>query len=74
MNRRRFMGWMGVTVSAIGLGSLLGLSHDDNVSFDWPEDIAPHDPRRRMNGRACHDFRMMSEDRSLFIDRKMLDV
>ena len=75
MQRRQFLGWMGVAASAIGMASLLSWSHEDNSSsIDWPENAKLSDPRVRMNGRACHDYRMISEDRSLFIDRKMLDV
>lgn len=66
---------MGAAATAIGLGSFLGWSRgDDSASLSWLDDVPPRDLRARMNGRACHDYRMMSEDRSLFIDSKMLDV
>jgi hypothetical protein len=75
VKRRQFLGWIGVAATAVGMGSLLGWSRDDDSSsLSWPDDMPKRDLRARMNGRACHDFRMMSDDHSLFIDRKMLDV
>ena len=75
MKRRQFLGWVGVAATAVGLGSLLGWRPgDDSASFNWQDDMPTRDLRVRMNGRACHDYRMISGDRSLFIDRKMLDV
>ncbi len=75
MQRRQFLGWIGMAAAAVGASSFIGWSRNDDISsFDLPNNVLPRDLRTRMNGRACHDFRMMSEDHSLFIDRKMLDV
>jgi hypothetical protein len=76
VKRRQFLGWIGAASAAVGMSSLIGWRRDDEAasSFDLPMNAIGREQRARMNGRACHDFRMMSEDRSLFIDRKMLDA
>ncbi len=71
MERRDFFGWMGKISMAIGLGYLTGKSQEiDNF---YPQQYYPPermgDYRLRMNGRACHDYRMISGDRSMRLDK-----
>ncbi len=65
-----------MAVGAMGLGSLVSWSKTEASDIiDWHDQPARGtDMRHSMNGRACHDFRMMSDDRSVIIDRKMFDV
>jgi hypothetical protein len=70
MNRRNFFEWFGNLSLAIGLGYLTAHSKPpftDYRPLQSPLGRANHKPR--MNGRACHDFRMLSADRSIMLDR-----
>ncbi len=70
MERRDFFGWIGKVSLAVGLGYIAGQSHE--VDNDYPQQILPErygDYRVRMNGRACHDYRLISSDRSMIIDK-----
>jgi hypothetical protein len=72
MERRDFLGWMGKLSLAIGMGSLIGNAGE--LPDMTTQQILPDrcgDYRRRMNGRACHDFRLISNDRSMCLDREI---
>ena len=72
MERRNFFSWIGKISLAIGLGYMAGQSHE--IADDHPRQVLPErcgDYRMRMNGRACHDFRMISNDRSMRLDREI---
>lgn len=72
MERRNFFGWVGKVSLAIGLGYVAGQSIE--IDNDHPQQVLPErsgDYRLRMNGRACHDFRMISNDRSMRLDREI---
>ena len=72
MERRQFFGWIGKLSAALGLGYLVGNSGEPlnepsrQILLDRSGNY-----RRRMNGRACHDFRMISSDRSMRLDREI---
>jgi hypothetical protein len=70
MQRRDFLGWVGKVSIAIGIGSIVGIPGDRNSSP--AQEIPPGrygGYRRRMNGRACRDYRLISNDRSMYLDR-----
>jgi hypothetical protein len=70
MERRNFFNWIGKVALVVGSGYLLGQSKE--LDYELPDQSCPPkpgDPRIRMNGRACHDYRMMSGDRSMILDR-----
>jgi hypothetical protein len=72
MQRRDFFSWIGKFSLVIGMGSLIG---DSAELPDIPtQQIFPErygDYRMRMNGRACRDFRLISNDRSMCLDREI---
>jgi hypothetical protein len=74
MKRRDFFGWVGKISIALGFGYLSG--HAEKFDSLLPGETLPDDsqPRlfmTRMNGRACHDYRMISSDRSMILDREI---
>ena len=70
MERRNFFNWVGKVTLVVGSGYLLGQSKQlDDELLDQGYPSKPGDSRMRMNGRACHDYRMISGDRSMILDR-----
>jgi|WetSurMetagenome_2_1015567.scaffolds.fasta_scaffold1345236_2 hypothetical protein len=70
MERRNFFNWIGKVALVVGSGYLLGQSKE--LDYELPDQsypLKPGNPRIRMNGRACHDYRLMSGDRSMILDR-----
>ncbi|HBC45575.1 MAG TPA: hypothetical protein DCZ43_00870 [candidate division Zixibacteria bacterium] len=70
MERRTFFGWIGKAALFIGMGSLIGHAEEpeiENIPKRFPDQPAIR--RARMSGRACHDYRMISDDRSLMLDK-----
>jgi hypothetical protein len=70
MDRRNFFGWIGKISLMVGLGFMAhrsdgGLLDESQVDMVCVPDIS----RMRMNGRACRDFRMISSDQSIFLDK-----
>jgi hypothetical protein len=72
MERRHFFGWMGKVALLIGIGSLIGRSEDSEIETGPQRFPGRLNERRiRMSGRACHDYRMISSDRSMRLDREI---
>lgn len=73
MRRRDFFEWAGKVSLALGLGYLSARA--DAADPAMPEAVPPRGLSKpgtmRMNGRACHDYRMISSDRSMIIDREI---
>ena len=70
MERRTFFGWIGRAALFIGMGSLIG--HTEETEIENAPQRSSDQPairRTRMSGRACHDYRMISDDRSLILDK-----
>ena len=74
MERRQFFGWVSKLSLAVGLGYLAGNANEIDDRYE-PAMLsrAPGDMRVRMNGRACHDYRMISSDRSMIFDRNIFN-
>jgi hypothetical protein len=73
MKRRQFFGWMGKISAAIGMGYILsGSLNDSMAAIEGPIPDTPQgESKMRMNGRACHDYRMISNDRSIILDKEI---
>jgi hypothetical protein len=69
MKRRQFFAWMGKASAAIGLGYLTARSGD--LAFETPMEVSAdrRSSRPRLNGSACHDYRVISFDSSIILDR-----
>jgi len=74
MIRRQFFVWIGKVSVALGLGYLALGTEESEASLQ--ESKIPGRPdshhRMRMNARACHDYRMVSGDRSMILDEEFL--
>jgi hypothetical protein len=70
MNRRGFFEWIGKMAAAVGLG-YLAFNTEPVVSANEPNapPACSNPMKMRMNGRACRDYRMISVDRSIFLDK-----
>jgi hypothetical protein len=72
MQRRHFFGWVGKISALAGLGFLFGRSSEIVLGDESQKTHEP--PKRymtRMNARACHDYRMISDDHSIVLDREI---
>lgn len=77
MDRRRFMGWLGLCMSAAGLGFLDSSAEETRQDVYRPQlgNMSASGPRGvRMSGRACRDYRLISDDRSLILDKSFFDA
>jgi hypothetical protein len=74
MIRRQFFVWLGKVSVALGLGYLALGSEESEASLQEHKISARAERhhRMRMNGRACHDYRMVSGDRSMILDEEFL--
>jgi hypothetical protein len=75
MERRDFLGWMGKLSLAIGMASVIGNAGE--LPAGPTQQVLPDgygDYRRRMNGRACHDYRLISNDHSMLLDREIFYI
>ena len=74
MIRRQFFSWLGKVTVALGLGYMALGSGESEAAQQRSNSSARRDTRRmmRMNGRACHDYRMVSGDRSMVLDEEFL--
>jgi hypothetical protein len=75
MKRRDFFAWIGKAAAAVGLGSIV-FDSDINESMAMPIAAQPNknSTRIRMTGRACHDFRKLSADQSILLDRDVFSA
>jgi hypothetical protein len=74
MNRRDFFGWIGKIAAAIGLSQLAFDTDPPEAAIAprrGPSDSIPAGPR--MNGRACSDYRMISADQSILLDKDIFN-
>jgi hypothetical protein len=72
MIRRQFFGWIGKVSLALGLGYLaVGAEELDTELIQKSPFPSIRNHRMRMNGRACHDYRMVSGDRSMILDEEL---
>jgi hypothetical protein len=73
MIRRQFFTWLGKVTVALGLGYIALNSGESEASEKGNVTNHPTaNHRMRMNGRACHDYRMVSGDRSMVLDEEFL--
>jgi hypothetical protein len=73
MIRRQFFVWLGKVSVALGIGYLaLGSEKLEAAPNAETPNRPKVNPRMRMNGRACHDYRMVSGDRSMILDEEFL--
>ena len=71
MIRRQFFIWLGKVSVALGLGYLTLNAEDAKALQESDVYSSPNgNHRMRMNGRACHDYRMVSGDRSMILDEE----
>ncbi len=74
MNRRDFFGWIGKIAAAIGLSQMTLDTDSPEAAIDPRTRTAISTPARpRMNGRACSDYRMISADQSILLDKDIYD-
>ena len=72
MNRRDFFGWIGKIATAVGLSQLT--FDTDSAGADTNSRMGATIPARpRMNGRACSDYRMISADQSILLDKDIFN-
>jgi len=76
MRRRQFFGWLGKLSAAIGLGYLLGSSIeiDDAAANEVAMPARLENRKMRMSARACHDYRLISNDRSMILDKDIFYI
>jgi len=74
MHRRQFFGWLGKLSLMLGLGYLAVRSEAPVSAQTAPTGQKPRNRMMRMNGRACHDYRMVSGDRSMILDEEIFNI
>ena len=74
MNRRDFFGWAGKAATAIVMGYLALNAEPTSITANPNMPTAGSNPTSmRMSGRACRDFRMISADQSIFLDKDIFN-
>jgi hypothetical protein len=75
VNRRDFFSWAGKAATAIGMGYLALNSEPTSITANPNMRSAGSIPTpMRMNGSACRDFRMISADQSIFLDKDIFNA
>ncbi|MEE9553563.1 MAG: hypothetical protein V3W18_04625 [candidate division Zixibacteria bacterium] len=75
MRRRQFLGYTGLTASAILAGGLLSPSEIIASGFKNSESHrVTAESRPRMNGGRCHDHRFLNNEPTLSFEREIFGI
>jgi len=75
MNRRDFFGWVAKAAATVGLSRLaFDTEPADAAAMPMARPVGARHAPLRMNGRACRDFRMLSDDRSILLDKEIFNA